>query len=46
MKTKDSHYTSFIAFEKETKQYIKTISDSNNKKAAKTHELCTLLYIF
>lgn len=37
---------SFIAFEKESKQYVKTISDSNNKKAAKTHELCTLFNIF
>ena len=33
---------SFIAFGKETLQYIKTIYDSKNKKAAKTIQLCSI----
>lgn len=37
---------SFIAFEKETEQYIKSIYDSRNKKAAKTIQLCSIFNVF
>ncbi len=37
---------SFIAFGKETEQYIKSIYDSRNKKAAKTIQLCSIFNVF
>ena len=46
-KSKFSHSKPlFLIFENETKQYIKSISDSNNKKAIKTIDLCSFFDIF
>jgi len=46
-KAKFSHSKpSFIAFDKETEQYIKSIYDSKDKKAAKTIQLCSIFNAF
>lgn len=46
-KAKFSHSKpSFLAFQKKTEQYINSISDSTNKKAIKTYNLCSLFDIF
>ena len=37
---------SFVSFGKETEQYIKTIYDLKNKKAAKTIQLCSIFNVF
>ena len=45
-KSKFSHSKpSLIVFEIEAKQYIKSISDSKNKKAEKTVSLCSLFNV-
>uniref|UniRef100_A0A3Q3AHM4 Reverse transcriptase domain-containing protein n=1 Tax=Kryptolebias marmoratus TaxID=37003 RepID=A0A3Q3AHM4_KRYMA len=45
-KSKFSNTTpSFLVFKKELEQYIINISDSNNKKAIKTIDLCTLFNV-
>jgi hypothetical protein len=37
---------SFIAFGRAPEQYIRTIYDSKNKKAAKSIQLCSIFYVF